>query len=150
MKRYKASDYDPRVLELFDRYVHGGLSRRAFLDRAARRTGVPLELGPRLCTLRLSRRLDPERNRSHRLVDLCERYDVPLERAHDALHDATATAAVLPHLLAAHGVTRPDDLEPLLDRSPVHARFTPPGRPRRRRRRRRSHAPASAPSTSSA
>ena len=35
MNRRKASDYDPRVLELFDRYVHGGLSRRDFLDRAA-------------------------------------------------------------------------------------------------------------------
>jgi len=27
-------DYDPRVLELFDGYVHGKLSRRQFLDRA--------------------------------------------------------------------------------------------------------------------
>jgi carboxymethylenebutenolidase len=35
MTRRKASDYDPRVLELFDKYVHGGLSRRDFLDRAA-------------------------------------------------------------------------------------------------------------------
>ncbi len=35
MPRNKASDYDPRVLELFDQYVHGGLSRRQFLDRAA-------------------------------------------------------------------------------------------------------------------
>lgn len=35
MNRRKASDYDPRVLELFDKYVHGGLSRRDFLDRAA-------------------------------------------------------------------------------------------------------------------
>ena len=35
MSRPKASDYDPRVLELFDKYVHGGMSRREFLDRAA-------------------------------------------------------------------------------------------------------------------
>jgi carboxymethylenebutenolidase len=34
MSRNKASDYDPRVLALFDKYVHGGLSRREFLDRA--------------------------------------------------------------------------------------------------------------------
>jgi len=27
--------YDPRVLDLFDRYVHGQVSRRQFLDRAA-------------------------------------------------------------------------------------------------------------------
>lgn len=31
----RASDFDPRVLELFDGYVHGRLSRRAFLERAA-------------------------------------------------------------------------------------------------------------------
>lgn len=30
--------YDPRILELFDGYVHGTLSRREFLDRAARIT----------------------------------------------------------------------------------------------------------------
>lgn len=34
----KASDFDPRVLELFDGYVHGTLTRREFLDRAARFT----------------------------------------------------------------------------------------------------------------
>ena len=34
MSRPKATDYDPRVLALFDSYVHGGLSRRQFLDRA--------------------------------------------------------------------------------------------------------------------
>lgn len=36
MGRLKASDFHPRVLELFDQYVHGGLSRRDFLDRANR------------------------------------------------------------------------------------------------------------------
>jgi carboxymethylenebutenolidase len=30
----KASDFDPELLELFDSYVHGGVSRREFLDRA--------------------------------------------------------------------------------------------------------------------
>ena len=35
MSRYKASDFSPEVLRLFDQYVHGGLSRRQFLDRAA-------------------------------------------------------------------------------------------------------------------
>jgi carboxymethylenebutenolidase len=34
MPRLKASDFDPGLLRLFDRYVHGGLSRREFLDRA--------------------------------------------------------------------------------------------------------------------
>jgi carboxymethylenebutenolidase len=36
MERKKASDYPPEVLKLFDGYVHGGISRRDFLDRAAK------------------------------------------------------------------------------------------------------------------
>lgn len=35
MQRKKASDFDPRILELYDGYVHGALSRREFVDRAA-------------------------------------------------------------------------------------------------------------------
>lgn len=34
MGRLKATNFHPRVLELFDQYVHGGISRREFLDRA--------------------------------------------------------------------------------------------------------------------
>jgi carboxymethylenebutenolidase len=36
MERKKASDFHPEVLRLFDGYVHGALSRRDFLDRAAK------------------------------------------------------------------------------------------------------------------
>jgi carboxymethylenebutenolidase len=36
MERKKASDFDPELLELFDSYVHGGVSRREFLERAKR------------------------------------------------------------------------------------------------------------------
>ena len=36
MERKKASDFPPEVLKLFDGYVHGGVSRREFLDRAAK------------------------------------------------------------------------------------------------------------------
>ena len=36
MERKKASDFPPEVLKLFDGYVHGRLSRRDFLDSAAR------------------------------------------------------------------------------------------------------------------
>jgi len=36
MERKTASDFDPELLRLFDRYVHGGISRREFLDGAAR------------------------------------------------------------------------------------------------------------------
>jgi carboxymethylenebutenolidase len=32
----RASDFHPEVLRLFDQYVHGGIDRRGFLDRAAK------------------------------------------------------------------------------------------------------------------
>lgn len=81
-----------------------------FLRKAAARTGVELPIDRPLCTLRLSRALDPQRSLSHKLIDLCVRYHVELVRPHDALADAEATAAVLPHLLAAHGYTDTDQL----------------------------------------
>ena len=34
MKRKKASDFPQELLSLLDEYVHGGISRRTFLDRA--------------------------------------------------------------------------------------------------------------------
>jgi len=36
LDRKKASDFHPEVLKLFDGYVHGSISRREFLDRAAK------------------------------------------------------------------------------------------------------------------
>ena len=36
MERKKASDFDPELLGLFHKYVHGGISRREFLDGAAK------------------------------------------------------------------------------------------------------------------
>ena len=36
MERKKASDFDPELLKLFDRYVHGGINRRQFLDGAGK------------------------------------------------------------------------------------------------------------------
>jgi carboxymethylenebutenolidase len=38
MERKKAGDFPPEVLKLFDGYVHGFISRRDFLDRAAKFT----------------------------------------------------------------------------------------------------------------
>jgi DNA polymerase-3 subunit epsilon len=87
-----------------------------FIVRAARRCRIELPTGPRLCTLRLSRGLDPDRQLSHRLRDACERYGVTNDRPHDALHDARAAALLLPHLLAGHGVQGACDLEPLYER----------------------------------
>ena len=96
--------------------AHNAAFDAAFIERAGRRRPVddPLRrrLDPLLCTLQMSRRLDPMREQSHRLADVCERYGVLLERPHDALGDARATAAVLPHLLDAHGITTVDQLQP--------------------------------------
>src|SRR3972149_5373731 len=36
MERKKATDFDPQLLTLFDKYVHGHIGRREFLDGAAR------------------------------------------------------------------------------------------------------------------
>ncbi len=96
--------------------AHNARFDSEFLTRAVQRRPAddPVRLGlePRLCTLRMSRRLDPNRTMSHRLGDVCERYGVTLDRPHDALGDAAATAAVLPHLLVAHGITEMAQLEP--------------------------------------
>jgi DNA polymerase-3 subunit epsilon len=84
--------------------AHNAQFDRAFLDKAATQSHVELPIGSTLCTLQLSRQLDPQRQLSHRLSALCDRYDVVLVRPHDALADADATAAILPHLLVAHGI----------------------------------------------
>lgn len=88
----------------------------SFIERAARRSKVSVTPAHRLCTLRLSRTLDPDRALSHRLGDVCERYGISNDRPHDALHDARATAAALPYLLGGHGVTAADHLDPLYER----------------------------------
>jgi DNA polymerase-3 subunit epsilon len=88
----------------------------AFIQRAAARAKIELPEVQLLCTLQLSRRLDPDRALSHRLADLCERYAIANDRPHDALHDARATAAVLPRLLQQLSVAAAADLDPLFDR----------------------------------
>lgn len=93
--------------------AHNAAFDLTFLRIAARQHHVALDLPHPLCTLQLSRALDPERSQSHRLGDLCTRYGIELRRAHDALADAEATAALLPHLLRAHGVADVDQLAAL-------------------------------------
>jgi DNA polymerase-3 subunit epsilon len=85
-----------------------------FLLRALGRAGYAAPDALRLCTLDLSRSLDPDRVLSHRLADVCVRYGVTLTRAHDAAADAEATAAVLPGLLATAGIDEQRDLVPFL------------------------------------
>jgi DNA polymerase III epsilon subunit-like protein len=96
--------------------AHNAAFDLAFLRKAASEARTRLPIGTTLCTLRLSRRLDPDRTMSHRLGALCERYEVTLVRPHDALADADATAAVLPHLLAAHGITTIAQIDAQLER----------------------------------
>jgi DNA polymerase-3 subunit epsilon len=83
-----------------------------FLSRGLRRARSTPPDALRICTLQLSRSLDVERSRSHRLSDLCLRYDISLTRAHDAAADAAATAALLPRLLAEAGITDLAQLAP--------------------------------------
>jgi len=97
----------------------------AFLKRALRRARYPVPDAARLCTLRLSRSLDPERLLSHRLADVADRHGMTNDRPHDALADAELTAAVLPLLLQASGAVSLDQLEVAVRGSavrwPLHA-----------------------------
>ena len=108
-----------RVLDDFSQQIsgriftaHNAAFDSSFLLAAAQRSGHTLELGPRLCTLELSRRLDPERKLRHRLADIAERHGIPHDNPHDALEDARTTAEILPHLLKAHQINNPSDLQP--------------------------------------
>ena len=76
-----------------------------FLQSDSTRLQIPLKLTGPLCTLNLSRKLDPQRAMSHKLKDVAARFGKSTERPHDALADAQLTAAVLPELLSAHRIT---------------------------------------------
>ena len=112
----------------------------AFLRKAADEVGTALPVGRTLCTLWLSRRLDPGRTMPHRLGALCDRYGVTLARPHDALADADATAAVLPHLLEAHGITTGHQLDEHIARQAAERVAHAEGRDRARRRVKRQSA----------
>jgi DNA polymerase-3 subunit epsilon len=85
-----------------------------FLQAAALEHHVELNWAGVLCTLKLSRKLDPQRQQTHKLSTLCEKYGVTLDQAHHAEHDARATAEVLPHLLVAHGINDAESLQPFI------------------------------------
>jgi DNA polymerase-3 subunit epsilon len=85
-----------------------------FLQAAALENEVDLNWAGVLCTLKLSRKLDPQRQQTHKLSTLCEKYGVVLDQAHHAEHDARATAEVLTHLLSAHGITDAESLQPFI------------------------------------
>jgi DNA polymerase III alpha subunit (gram-positive type) len=83
----------------------------AFLTSEATRAKTTINLNGPLDTLKLSRALDPKRSLSHRLRDVTARYNVVVDRPHDALADALGTALVLPHLLRAHNITTVEQLK---------------------------------------
>ncbi|HFI0463233.1 TPA: PolC-type DNA polymerase III [Streptococcus suis] len=72
-------------LEFFD--VHFGIEPEYFYD-----------------TLTLSRKVDPSQN-SHKLGDICQRYDISLKGAHRALNDVFATKDVLETFFKQHKET---------------------------------------------
>lgn len=90
--------------------AHNAKFDLGFLRSDSTRLEVPLKITGPLCTLTLSRKLDPSRSKSHKLGDVAARYGKSTDRPHDALADALLTAAVLPSLLAAHNVNTYGDL----------------------------------------
>ncbi|MCC7369509.1 MAG: GIY-YIG nuclease family protein [Chloroflexi bacterium] len=102
--------------------AHNASFDEAFLRHAYTRLGQKLTL-PKLCTLRLARRLLP-RLPSYRLDALTSYFGIKISNRHRALGDAEATALVLLRLLdlaAERGVERLDDLL-ALQGSPVGKR----------------------------
>lgn len=85
-----------------------------FLRAAAHLHNIDLEWAGVVCTLNLSRKLDPQRQQTHKLSTLCEKYGVTLNRAHHAEYDARATAELLPHLLNAHKIQNLEELQPFV------------------------------------
>jgi carboxymethylenebutenolidase len=66
MTRLTAGDFEPEVLQLFDRYVHGDLSRRGFIDlashvagSAAAAAGLLAALSPRFAEAQIVAPTDP-------------------------------------------------------------------------------------------
>lgn len=69
-----------------------------FISEAFRRCGIGASQVPRLCTLRLARRLLPSTYKKN-LGALAEYFGVRLTERHRAMGDAAATAEILLHLL---------------------------------------------------
>lgn len=90
--------------------AHNAKFDYGFISSESQRHAVAIDIDQPVCTLELSRKLDPKRAESHRLATLCERYGIPLDNAHDALCDATATARLLSILIKNHGATTVGDL----------------------------------------
>ena len=94
--------------------AHNAKFDYGFIASESQRHSIALEVDSPVCTLELSRKLDPKRAESHRLATLCERYNIPLDNAHDALCDATATARLLSILIKNHDAQTLGDLRRII------------------------------------
>jgi len=82
----------------------------SFLEAESERVGMKREVKNYLDTLALAREADADRKRKHSLQALCEHYGVTVERAHEAMSDAKATATILMKLIDELGVQSTDQL----------------------------------------
>jgi carboxymethylenebutenolidase len=105
MKRWTAQDFQPEILQIFDRYVHGDLDRRGFLERAGQVVGGPAAaagllalLSPRFAEARQVAPEDP-RIQTRRQV-----FESPLGhgRVEGLLARPASQAASLPAVLVVH------------------------------------------------
>ena len=82
----------------------------SFLEAESNRVGINRVVNDFVDTLALARRVDIDRTRKHSLQALCEHYGITVERAHEAMSDAKATASVLVKLIDELGVRSRDQL----------------------------------------
>jgi DNA polymerase-3 subunit epsilon len=85
--------------------AHNAKFDLGFLRAEAQRCGHQLVIQEPVCTLTLSRSLDPNKAHPHNLRQLAIRYGITDVPNHDALADAIVTARLLPLLLAKANIT---------------------------------------------
>lgn len=90
--------------------AHNAKFDLGFLRAEAQRCGHPLIIHDPICTLTLSRSLDPTKAHPHNLRQLAIRYGIHDVPNHDALADAMVTARLLPLLLAKANITHAGEL----------------------------------------
>ena len=107
------SDALTRIWSLTDGRVFTAHNARfdiSFLEAESNRVGINRVVNDFVDTLALARRADADRTRRHSLQALCEHYGITVERAHEAMSDARATASVLVKLIDELGVRSRDQL----------------------------------------
>ena len=94
--------------------AHNAQFDLGFLHAESERVGINDHVEVHIDTLELSRRTTGADNtRRHNLLALCEHYGIERDKVHDAKSDATATAALLMHLMKEIGVETPDQVSEL-------------------------------------